>query len=343
VNDLSPIGDHLDDDYLQLPRAALAEVGQAAQTLGALYWRSRESRETFYRRELLAETARLSLSSLDRHLEKLVEWKWIINRGRKRFSKHTHKVRRSNTIMLTSKADSQRSPYLKLLLWTCEFLPLWADRVVFAAIVSRHQMLEVLAIELDHGREGYSVRSLARDCGLHVETVIAAKTRLADRGFILIDATEPSRRGSGQIISFPDDIHVNVDLELPIPQPPEPCSDSDDSGKGKRRVDRVRIPVQTRSDSDDSGVRIPTRGCSDSDDRNDRALKTNISISIENKHADAPLEGGRRFVSTETPEKLCTIKKVQITEEREAERRKLVSNQIATLLAEEANTNGSCP
>jgi hypothetical protein len=55
------------------------------------------------------------------------------------------------------------------------------------------------------------------------------------------------------------------------------------------------------------------------------------------------LEGGRRFVSTETPEKLCTIKKVQITEEREAERRKLVSDQYATLLAEAFNTNGSCP
>lgn len=285
----SPIGEHLRDTFLQLPRLALQECGVAAQTLGALYLLCGDNRETFASRKVIAELACRPVRCVDRDLEKLIQHKWLIKRGRQRFSKNSHKVRRTHTHMLSAKAEKNRKPYLQAPRWACQFLPTWSERVVFAAIVTRHLLIEHLAIEDNHGREAYSLEALAKDTGLSVRSVHEAKWKLAYRKYIFVDGEEKYRDDCGRVFTPADEVRVNTELKLRIPTR-EPSCKSGNPSKGKDTPHRPAKVATTPCKSGNTPyAKVATPPCK-SGNRNDRALIQTLSKNTDNEHVNGAAE-----------------------------------------------------
>jgi len=196
----------LDDDYLQLPRAAMQDVGPATQTLGAVLRLT--SNRTFRTIDEYAELAWLKRRTVMRHLDALVEAGWLKDLGRERMP--SGRVRRTVTYELTAKATESRRRYAMLPRWAAGAFPTWATRAVFSLVVSRHVMVQ-RKIDDDRANigieehESYSLSRLVEESGLHKDSVLDAKRWLIEQGFI-----EVHDAGSGGAHT----LLIGSDLEL---------------------------------------------------------------------------------------------------------------------------------
>jgi DNA-binding MarR family transcriptional regulator len=196
----------LDEDYLQLPRAAMQAVGPATQTLGAILRLT--GNRTFRTIDEYAGLAWLKRRTVMRHLDTLVEAGWLEDLGRERMT--SGRVRRTVTYRLTERATESRKRYAMLPRWAARAFPTWASRAVFALVVSRHVMVQ-RKTEDDRGNSGleehstYSLSRLVEESGLHKESVLDAKQWLVGEG--LIEAHD-SGHGTGHVLS------IGIEFEL---------------------------------------------------------------------------------------------------------------------------------
>jgi hypothetical protein len=302
------MGDHLEDGFLMLSKEACAQVGQAAQTLAGLYLLVDDRRgETFASRAVIASRACRPESNLDRDLKKLELYEWIKNRGRKKWNPKIHKVRRTNTLMLTEKAYHCRKPFLRLPTWACPFCPTWGERVVFAAVVTRHLLLKAVGADVNHGRESYPIKKLAEDTGLAENSVLEAKRRLMASSMIIVETGETYQDEHGRWRGFADEIWLNEDLLLPIPKPHRK------SEEGKKGLDTLSAPQKWRTttlkseEAPTAKVNTPHRK---SEDRNDQDLLKPLLKSISYKHTLAAQ--GRGVFENKEEEEICEVKKTRM-------------------------------
>jgi DNA-binding transcriptional MocR family regulator len=112
--------------------------------------------------------------------------------------------------------------------------------LVFSAGISKYLMIEALDLQ-DHGREDYSIRSIANDTGLSLRAVQGAKQRLFQAGYIELTAGGITRDEFGRLSTLPDAIEINLDLQLPIPKPKPPDGKS---GKQAKVLDTLNRPAK---------------------------------------------------------------------------------------------------
>lgn len=189
----------LDLEWIKLPTAAVLDVGPAAQTLGGLL--KLDPKETFRAIEANAQAARVPITTCKRHRVKLAKGGWIINTGRQKTPAGTRK-RRTCTIEITAKTNVAKREYLFLPWWACCRIErigrlTWAAKVLLAVVMSRFASLKA-AIERQDGtgldadefwatlenmggndQFRFSLDRLERDTGLHRESIVDAKERLA--------------------------------------------------------------------------------------------------------------------------------------------------------------------
>ena len=140
------------------------------------------SNRTFASLGTIADTAMLPVGTVKRHVGKLIDAGWLDTRGRELLRGSAYLRRRTNTLTLTAKTIEQRKPYGILPRWFCLVNTQWARRVLYAAIVSRHILIETVA-EREcgeaYGREEMSLRQLMTETGLTHKSIVAAKRSLA--------------------------------------------------------------------------------------------------------------------------------------------------------------------
>jgi predicted ArsR family transcriptional regulator len=199
----------LDEDYLPLSRKAMQQVGEAAQTLGAMLYITHS--ETYISVPKLAEIACVGIRTCRRHLDKLVGGGWIV-RG-KRGQTLSGRPRRTPTYRITKQTLDGKKPYATLPRWAARMLPTWKERCVIALIVSRH-MLIVRKTEDQHENAGieertrYSLRKLIEDSGLCRQSVIDAKRELTRRRLIMVEPSDFTK-GEGDVIGLNDEYQLD--------------------------------------------------------------------------------------------------------------------------------------
>ncbi len=195
--------DSLSHEWLKLPLSIMRDVGPAVQTLGGILRVA--SKETFVAARAIAEKSRLPVPTARKHLVTLHERGWILNEGRGRT--RAGRARRTCTITLTAKTKAAMSDYGILPWWACCYisrigrLP-WSAKMVLSVIMARLAAFKA-AIERQEGyapddedfwgtqanmggegRFRYSLHYLEKETGLHRESIVDAKRRLAKLGII---------------------------------------------------------------------------------------------------------------------------------------------------------------
>ncbi len=179
-----PLSEVKRHDCLSLLRAAMADVGAAAQTLAAVRRLANNSGETFASVRVIADLACLPERTVKRHLAILVEWKYLEYRRRQRRRTPTYAVPKG---VMNAKGEFK---YALLPRWAAKMLDSWAERAVFACIVSRDSLNEYIGGDGDcdqFGRLQYSIKALAADSGLSPRAVQDAKQKLVAIGIVKID------------------------------------------------------------------------------------------------------------------------------------------------------------
>lgn len=192
-------------DPLALLRMAMPRIKEASQTLAAVTALAYKKGETFAGVEVIAEKACLPTRTVERHLKKLVKYQWLDKRGRQGRRTPTYRVPDD-----LRNSDS-RHKFGLLPRWAATLLPTWAERAVFSLIVARHSLLETGtprggSLELNYGREHYSIAKLVEDSGLAKRSVITAKQSLVERELISIDSWYSP---------LGDEIFLNLDYCVP--------------------------------------------------------------------------------------------------------------------------------
>lgn len=168
--------DSLSESWFKLPFVVMHDVGPATQTLAGLL--NLTNKATFTRAKYIAESARLPLSTVRKHLVTLDHRGWIENVRRERT--RTGGPRRTCTIKITQKTRDMMAPYACLPWWACcnitkvGRLP-WSSKAVLSVIMARLMSLKSAAIESspdeDFTRSAKLAdgarRSLIRDPHLH--------------------------------------------------------------------------------------------------------------------------------------------------------------------------------
>ena len=191
--------DSLNQEWLKLPLSIVRDVGSSTQTLGGILRHS--NRETFVSANKVAERARLPLATVRKHLVTLHEHGWIDNAGRE----HTRsgRARRTCTLKVTTKTKAALGEYGILPWWACcrvtkvGRLP-WSSKAVLSVVMAKLAALKKAAegqdeIEADddwfwlhlenlggEDRFRFSLDRLQRETGLHRESIVEAKRRLAE-------------------------------------------------------------------------------------------------------------------------------------------------------------------
>lgn len=183
----------LNGEWIKLPLPIMRDVGPAVLTLGGILREA--NKETFVSADKLAQKSRLPLGTYRKHLVKLEEGGWIDNAGRG----HTRagRARRTCTIKVTAKTKDALGDYAILPWWACcsiakvGRLP-WSAKALLSLLMSRLAVLRFAAqdskglpgdedfwetVEVDRFR--FSLDRLERETGLHRETIVIAKRRLA--------------------------------------------------------------------------------------------------------------------------------------------------------------------
>lgn len=203
-------------DPLALLWQATSKLGPAAQTLGAVRRKARRSGTTFARVSLIARLACRSQRSVERDLDLLVKNRWLIDHGRQGRRTTTYEVVGN---LLNGQGDLHKFGILPR--WAATMLPTWAERVVFAAVVSRDALCEYIAGvdgeegEDVHGRLKYPGRELREHTGLSLRSIATAKASLVARGLIIIDSSVPYPDERGRLSTMADFIHMNPDFRVP--------------------------------------------------------------------------------------------------------------------------------
>ena len=178
-------------DYIPLSEAAMREVGPAAQTLGGVY--KITGKETFVPISTIALQSRVPPRTCEKHIDRLDAARWITNKGRQRTRAGV--LRRTATYSLTAKATKSKAPFSRLPYYFAVRIDgeklTWKSRAVLAVICSTYNMLcDSPAVKEHVGVEGdflleefkdhfrFSLTRLARQTGLHRESVVEAKHEL---------------------------------------------------------------------------------------------------------------------------------------------------------------------
>jgi DNA-binding MarR family transcriptional regulator len=199
-------------DSLGLLREAMQRVGPASQTLGAVRAMAAGSGETFASVPVIAERACLPIRTVERHLERLVQNNWLQRRGREKRRTPTYIVPND----LLNRSDALKFAILPR--WAARLLTTWAERAVFASIVSRDSLLEVIGdgSGLDvHQRGDYSLHVLAQETGLSRQSICNAKLRLVQRDLIIIERAMCWRDHLGRCRTYADTLFLNPDFQVP--------------------------------------------------------------------------------------------------------------------------------
>lgn len=204
-------------DSLALLWQGAVKVRSATQTLGAVRRLARKTGETFASSPLIAETACRSQPSVERDLKRLVDNCWIIKLGRQRRRTPTYKVVGH---LLNPDGDAHKFGILPR--WAAKLLPTWAERAVFAAVVSRDALAEHIAggeeiVTGDdaHGRLEYPGRELKLHTGLSLRSIASAKASLVARGLITIDGSTSYPDERGRLMTVADTLYLNPDFRVP--------------------------------------------------------------------------------------------------------------------------------
>lgn len=180
-----------DEGFICLSRAAMHEVGPAAQTLGGLYeiCGGRPGSSTFVSQERIATAAGLPARTIRMHLPKLVATGWIACHGREPLG-NRGRTRRTCTYTLTTKAIDQKAPYAVLPRWAAEHLPKWSERAVYALLASLWLLIEKVAEEgtgCADDRISLSLTAAQKMTGLSRPAVCQAFHGLTERGIMWRD------------------------------------------------------------------------------------------------------------------------------------------------------------
>lgn len=183
----------LNGEWIKLPLKIMQDVGPAVQTLGGLL--KITNRETFVSAGKLAQRARLPVATVRKQLDTLHDHGLIDNVGRG----HTRagRARRTCTIKVTEQTKASLSDYAILPWWACCHvagagrLP-WSAKALLSLLMSRLAVLRFAAQDskglpgdedfwetVDVDRFRFSLDRLERETGLHRETIVTAKRRLA--------------------------------------------------------------------------------------------------------------------------------------------------------------------
>jgi hypothetical protein len=185
-------------------------VGPATQTLAAVRAMARNG-ETFASVRVIAERACLPARTVERHLTSLVRRDWLERRPRQKRRTPTYIVPDD----LLNRSDALKFAILPR--WAAWLLDTWAERAVFACIVSRDSLFEILG-DVDcmkYGRANYSIKTLAQETGLSRQAISVAKLSLLQRGLIIIDRAMWYQDDRGRCKSFADTLLLNQDYEVP--------------------------------------------------------------------------------------------------------------------------------
>jgi len=209
-----PLAEVKRHDPLGLPREVMQMVGPAAQTFGALRTFARNTGETFASIAAIAEKACLPKGTVKRHLTTLCEAKLIKHKGRQRRRTATYFV------ALAFLGGNDGAKFAILPRWAATMLPTWAERAVFALVVSRDCLNEVItdgAADGDdvYNRLQYPVTTLAKDSGLAFRSISIAKAKLVKRGLLTIDPAAWWRDDHGRCRTMADTLYLKADFHVP--------------------------------------------------------------------------------------------------------------------------------
>jgi hypothetical protein len=199
------------NDWLKLPVAAMREVGQASQTLGAIL--KLTTKETFMEVSKIAREAHLPVSTVRKQLKILVKQGSLENLGRQKTP--DGKPCRTCTYKVTQQARDQIEPYNVLPYWACQHLESWGGRLpwsskaVLSVVASKWLMLRSIATKqrpdvdvwdaLDtlggNERFEFSLSYLCDRTGLQRESVVDAKHHLSTIGIVNWIHREDHQRG----------------------------------------------------------------------------------------------------------------------------------------------------
>jgi hypothetical protein len=182
----------LEREALLLPLKCVRECGPAAQTLAGL--RKVTSRETYVAAQSIADTSRVPLRTVRRHLITLAEHGWIENAGREKT--RSGRARRTNTIRLSRRCSTEWKPYGILPWWVSGpvhrvgTVP-WSAKVLLAIVLGRLASLKAgadveddeddeevqAAIEEMGGEDrfAWSLSDLQRITGMTRDSIVTAK------------------------------------------------------------------------------------------------------------------------------------------------------------------------
>jgi DNA-binding MarR family transcriptional regulator len=220
--------DSLHGEWLKLPHAVMKSVGPATQTLaGFANATSKNNRETFRSVARLADSARLPVATVRKHLARLEVDGWVTNRGREQT--RAGRPRRTCTIAMTAKGAAQfrsdGSAYYGFLpWWACIGRVTWSEKAVLSVVLARLLTLKAAAERNgaadteevwgeianmgDDANFRFSLDHLSAATGLTRQPIVAAKASLSRFGIV-------SWRGSDTYdkadILYPrDDFRVKV-------------------------------------------------------------------------------------------------------------------------------------
>jgi hypothetical protein len=190
----------------------MQRVGPATQTLGAVRALASRTGETFASVKVIADKACLPERTVERHLRELVTYKWLEYRPRQRRRTPTYIVPKN----LLNRNSARKFAILPR--WAAWLLPTWAERAVFASIVSRDSLLEVIeeiGSDSINARGDYSVKVLAAETGLSRQAIADAKRELQRRGLIQINQAMFLQDQLGRFRTGADILLLNADFRVP--------------------------------------------------------------------------------------------------------------------------------
>ena len=197
-------------DPLFLYRDAMCDVGSAAQSLAAMCRLARKSGEVYATIEKIANLACLPTRTVERHLVKLCDHKWLQYRGRQR-------RRRTPTYSVPEclRGPNNNLKFAMLPRWAAELMrnQPWSHRAIFACVVSHDSLIDARELD-DHGRDAYTVRELCKHTGLYPQAVVGGKDWLSAERLVTIDRATTWRDRRGRCRTIGDALRLNPDFPV---------------------------------------------------------------------------------------------------------------------------------
>ena len=189
-------------------------AGEAAQTFAAFRTFARNTGEAFASVGVLADKACLPQRTVKRHISKLSACKLLKHKGRARRRTVTY------SMDLRYLNANENAKFAILPRWAASLLPTWAERAVFALVVSRDSLNDSITGGLAdgedvYGRLQYSASTMAKDSGLSLRAIGHAKDKLVRRGLIKIDPAMYWQDKIGRIRTMADTLILNPDFRVP--------------------------------------------------------------------------------------------------------------------------------